>query len=169
MSLGKDRNSAEFHLHKLLVTSAGSEDMTVNGSITAVVFEYQVPSGKMAEVYSFHVDIVDTAVNWDEFAGLGGDLTNGVKMEVIDKDGSTVLLDFTDGSNVKSNTHWSHFAGVTVLQPGTGDDALHARGHFKEQCGSPVVLSEGQYFRVTIQDNLTGVTHFECMIHGMIY
>ncbi len=170
MPLNKQRNNAQFHLHKLLRhTVTDSEDLSVDGSSIPAKYEYTVPSGKTAEIFSFNIDIVDGGIGFNEFGGLGSPLTNGVQIEIYDDDGTTVLLDLTDGHGIKINTHWTHFAGLAVITPAAGDDGLQVRAHLVEDNGHPIQLEEGQTFRVTVNDNLTGITHFEFMLHGMIY
>ena len=173
MSINKGRNSPEFFLYKQLRNPLnGSSEMTVDGSGTAVAFEYTVPTGKDVELHRFLFDLVDGAIKYGQFAGLATELTNGVKIEIIDADGTTVLVDFTDGHNVKSNSHWSHVAGIdSIIQPAAGDDGLPIRfSIFKANTdGFGMYLSEGRRVRVTVQDDLTTVSHFECTIQGKIY
>ena len=172
MSVNKGRNAPEFFLYKMLRNPLDdSPEMSVDGSGTAVQFQYVVPSGKDVELHRFLFDLVDTAIKYGQFAGIATELTNGVKIEIIDKDGTTVLLDFTDGHNIKSNSHWMHIAGIdSLIEPAAGDDALPIRfSVYKANGGAGMYLSEGRIIRVTVQDDLTSVSHFECTVQGKIY
>ena len=171
-TLRKGRNAVEFFLYKLLRNPLdNSPDMNVDGSSTPVQFQYIVPAGKDVELHRFMFDLVDNAIKYGQFAGLATALTNGVMVEIIEDDGTTVLLDFTDGENVKINSEWAHLAGVdSIVQPAAGDDALPVRfSVHKANDGNAMYLSEGRIIRVTIQDDLSTVSHFECMIQGKIY
>lgn len=172
MSLSKDRNAPEFFLYKMLRNPADqSTDMDVDGSSSAVAFEYTVPSGKMVELVRLNIDIVDGGIGNNEFAGLGSVLTNGVKLEIIDTDGIAIILDFTDGEPITSNSYWAHLGGAdSVIYPAAGDDRMVIRFTVaKANAGLPMVLKEGLRVRMTIRDDLTAITHMECMIQGKIY
>ena len=171
-TLHKERNAPEFFLYKMLRNPLDdSAHMNIDGSGTAVQFQYVVPSGKDVELHRFMFDLVDGAMKYGQFAGLLTELTNGVMVEIIGVDGTTVLVDFTDGHNIRSNSHWSHIAGIdSIMQPAAGDDGLPIRfSIFKANGGRGMYLKEGRIIRVTIQDDLSDVTHFECTIQGKIY
>ncbi len=162
---------AEFLFKMLRNPLDDSSDMTVNGAVTAVMFEYTVPLGSTVELNRINIDIVDGGIGYGEFAGLGSDLSKGIKLEIIDPDGATVLLDFTDSNPIKSNAQWTHLAGTdTVAIVAAGDDLLPIRWTIvKTGSGEPMVLNGGEIFRLTVQDDLTTISHFEGMLQGKVH
>jgi hypothetical protein len=168
--INKERNNAKFFLFKYLRNSSDSADMTVNGSSVPVAFEYTVPSGKTAEIYRLNFQITDGGIGWGEFAGLGTALGNGLKIEVIGTD-DAVIIDFLNGETITVNENFNALAGVdAVSSVAAGDDHMPIRWTVaRANGGDPLQLEEGQTFRITVQDNLTEVAFFECMVQGKIY
>ncbi len=154
-------------LFKFLRTSAGSEDMAT----TAGVYQYTVPDGKTAEIFRVNFQIVDGGITYNEFGGLGAVLTNGIKIEIIDQDTTTVILDFLDGETIKANEHFAALSGVdAALDLAAGDDALLVRWSIsKAGDNHGVVLQAGEILRVTTQDDLTNLTVFQAMVQGKVF
>ena len=168
-----DFKTADKFLYKYLryVSGAGApaddRDMDINGSVTSAVYEYTVVDDHI-DVARINFPILDGSVNPGDFGGITGALTTGCKFEVIDTDGTTVLLDFNDGDPIKQNIDFNALAGVDA-QPVlySGDDLLSVRfSVFK--AGANLRLKKSQIIRWTIQDDLSGLTLFRIEIQGLI-
>ncbi len=161
---GVDYMPAENLLYQKLRTAAGSSNMVVT---TTTQFSYTPPSGKIALVSRVLFDIIDGAMQVDKFGGLAA-LSNGVKVEILDGQDDSVILDFLDGSTIKSNFDFSHVAGVDAfVEPTAGDDELLVRWSISKT-GVHLYLPLTRKFAVTIQDNLTGIAHFDATIQGIL-
>ena len=152
-------------LFRSLRDSAGSSDLRVDGSVTPVSFRYTVPTGKIAIISRMLTHIVDSGMQWQEFAGITA-LTNGLTIKALDVDDS-VLLDFIDGNTIQNNGDWSHVAGSDeVLQLSAGPDLLAIRWSLFKT-GFVPFLEEGQSFEVLVQDDLsTGIDVLSILIQG---
>ena len=155
------------HIFKWLRESGGSRDAAVNGSITPVLFEY-TSLEDTTELTRLIVSIVDS--NTFEATQYGSRilLPNGLKVELIDAQGA-VILDLLDGEVIHSNAEWQamcfdwHYNSV-----GVGDNVAVARWTL-EKAGEPLYLKVGEKFRVTVQDDLTGLTSHYFQLQGIQY
>lgn len=153
---------AENLLYKRLRTSTGASDMVVT---TTTQFFYSPPQPALISRVLF--DIVDNAMQVDRFGGLGA-LTNGVKVEILEAEDDSVVLDFLDGDTIKSNFEFSHLAGTDAfVEPTAGDDELLVRWSIWKS-GAVLYLPPTRKFAVTIQDNLTGLSHFDAVLQGIL-
>ena len=155
-------------LFKFLKNAAGSRDMNVDGSSTPVPFYYEVPAGRNAEVSRVNFTVVDGAMGYGEFGGLGAALTNGLKVEIHNSSGVT-LFDFLDGFTVKVNEDFDGLAGIdTVIHPVAGDDSMPVRWTISRAIprAHGLVLDAGQRIAITVQDDLSNLTKFRAMIQG---
>ena len=139
------------------------------GTPAPSVFEYEVPSGKEFVMYRINFEIVDDSMRYDSFAGIGvNPLTNGCLLEIIDSDGTTVVLNFHDGTTIKQNSDLATLAGVdTSFDAAAGPDFLPIRFTIAN-AGSKMLLSAGRRVRWTNQDNLSSINHFTIMVQGIL-
>ena len=145
---------------------ATSSHMNVNGLGAPIYFDY-VAVDPIFWAERVNIDISDGAILADGFGGRAA-LTNGLTLKYHDSDDS-VLLDFLDGLVLKENHEWSHLAGVDVdrdTQVGNTDDSLIVRWTIAK-AGAPLKMVSGQYLRVTVQDDLSDLTHYEMNIQGV--
>lgn len=150
-------------LYKLLKDGA-SESMKVNGSVTPVIFEIMVPAAKQYLIQRVNFLIEDSNIAPAKFGGIDGALTNGLKIEAIAANGTTVLRDFLDGLTLKKNFEFGFLSGSDqkLDVAGTGADALVVSWDF-EGIGGPLHLIEDERLRVTVQDDLLKLDSFRTM------
>jgi hypothetical protein len=153
---------ANLPLYHWLRESGGSRDAAVNGSSTPVVFEW-VSTEDHAYISRLVVSYVDTGTFDAALYGNGIILTNGISVEVVE---NGTVLDLLDGETVKSNADWQavsydfHYNDI-----GQGDNVASIRWTFA-RAGHPLELNEGDSLRVTIQDDLTGLTSHYFQLQG---
>lgn len=143
--------------------------MNVNGASTAVEFSVTVPAGRTLVWHRTNFIIVDGGIQAGLFAGIvGGPLTNGLNIKVVDADGTTVK-DFTSGfGDIKTNEEWNLLAGIDgVQQQLAGDDILPVRWTIA-RAGYAPDLPSGFQIIVTVQDDLTSIVKFEGLVQGYL-
>ena len=146
---------------------AGSPSMRVDGSETACKFDYEVPAGMVALIESSTVEIVNLTQRQTNFGGLSA-LSNGVLVQGIDSDGSTEIIDYLDGQPLKKNGDFTRLTGVeNPIHTEPLDDFFQAGWNMKKSGATPMYLP-GQRFRVTVQDNLTGITEMGWIVQGVL-
>ena len=154
-------------LHKFLTRTSGpagadAQDMiTVSTAITSgmSVFEYEVPTAKIANIETATISVADTSITPTKFGGLAA-LTNGCLAQLVDTDDS-VLIDLTDGLAITNNIRLMSIPMFSAIS-GT---LVRANWMF-----SPLLyLTAGQKFRWTNRDDLTGLQEFRISIHGGEY
>jgi hypothetical protein len=151
------------HVFKWLRESGGSRDANVNGSSTPVLFEYTSTEDHV-NVTRMLVTITDAGTFDALLYGNRVVLVNGIKVEII-RDGA-VHLDLLDGEEITSNTDWAAIChDFTYHDIGSGDNRATVRWTFKHS-GHPLTLLTGDILRVTIQDDLTGLTGHYFQIQG---
>ena len=136
----------------------------------ATPFYYEVPVGKnRVEIHRMVFDLTDTAgIQQDEYGNTGGALVNGFTFQVIDTDGSTVLLDMCDSVAIKTNGDWGRYCyDVNLLDWGTSpaNQSVQVRWTWA-RAGQPIILDEGQRVQVTLNDDFTGLIEHYFMLHG---
>ena len=143
--------------------------MNVDGSSDVKAFNYEVPAGKTFLFERVNVHIQDSSIRADGFGGLTI-LANGLLVEIIDTDGSTVVLDFTDGKPLKRHNSFGHLAGIDADADTSGvggaQDSILIRWTIN-RAGASMLLHTGEIIRVTVQDDLTGLSHFRMMVQGV--
>jgi hypothetical protein len=161
-------------IYRLLDTvgdGTGTKNANVNGSVTPVTFKLITEEGPHRnELYRMVVHIVDAGpLNADDYGGIAGGLVNGLDIGIYNADDS-LLLDLLDGLPVKTNSDWGRLCyDVKTLDFGTGtDDAVAVRWTFSKDMGGPIILEEGQYIGVTVNDNLTGLIEHYFTLRGNI-
>lgn len=148
----------------------GSVDMNVNGSVTPVSFRYTVPAGKIALPFRVVFALADVNIEYLKFAGLGLVLTNGIHVHILDTDDS-VLLDFTNGTPIKSTHEFTVLAGgdVNILQTGLGQDPDFVAVRWTlGNTGYVPYLKAGQSFEILINDDLLLVDHLHAFVQGRV-
>ncbi len=160
---------------EMFETSAGVSEMgttNASGSFSTAnpgiyfVTPSTAKSPKGVDVARVNFKLVDGAMRWDRFGGLGGGLGNGLKIEHISTGGSA-LFDFTDGQKIKTNADFGLLAGVdAIVEPTAGDDAMPVRWTLAK-AGKPFHITQGQSLRITIEDATSAVTSFEAMAQGV--
>ena len=151
------------HLFKWLRESGDSRDASVNGSGTAVPFEYTATEDHV-HITRMIVTITDTGTFDATLYGNRVILVNGIKVEII-RDGA-VHLDLLDGHPIHSNTDGAALChDFTYHDIGTGDNRATIRWTFAHT-GHPLTLLAGDIFRVTIQDDLETLTGHYFQIQG---
>ena len=146
-----------------------SIDMAVNGSSTAVEFTVTVPAGRTLQWHRTNFIVVDGGISAGLFAGIvGGALTNGLNIKVVDASGTTVKDFTTNFGNIKTNEEWNLLAGIDgVQQQLAGDDILPVRWTIAKAGFAPD-LPAGYQIVVTIQDDLSSIVKFEGMVQGFL-
>lgn len=110
---------------------------------------------------------MNAAMSADDFFGLTA-LSTGVTIKVYDTDLVTELLNFTP-IPIKFATDFISLSGSDtnfINTQGGGDDASSIRWTLSKT-GAPLFLLKGQMIRMTISDDLTGITQFRAMIQGI--
>jgi hypothetical protein len=174
----KDEVEAPFPYRDYFTTTAGSNDMRVDGSTTPVHFDIRAVTDYDLYIGSMSVIIADASATLQKFGNLTA-LTNGMKLEWITQDfGERVLHE-----GVKTNLEFMRLGGG---QPaiGTGSDAFKADlsgggadaylpfVDFSAIYGLPwgIRLRKGttDCLRWTVQDDLsTGIDQFDVIAYGI--
>lgn len=158
--MGKKANEFYFKLFK---NSSSSAEMAIDGGDTFTVTG--VESGSV-EIQRINFLVVDGAMKYGVFGGLAAALTNGVEIKAYDENDS-VLIDFTDGGNIKANEDFCLLAGVdAIAEPTAGDDFMPIRWTVAK-AGEPLVLRSGDYIQIKTQDDMAAVTTFRAMAQGV--
>ncbi len=162
----------EDHVFEYLTRlSDGAVDMDVDGSAAVQNFDYVVPAGTQYKQFSavrINFGLVDGAIRWGQFGGLGSALGNGLLIQALHEDG-TVLQDFgTTANPITTNENFANLAGVdNIIVPAAGDDAIPIRWTI-ERSGNKMTLLPNWRFRIVVRDNLTGLSFFRAMIQGVL-
>lgn len=161
------RSLKKYHnLYAWLRESGGSRNAAVDGSSTAVLFEYEALEIRTS-VERMIISIVDNGSHDAALYGNGLILTNGIKVEIVDTEGD-VHLDLMDGETIKSNGDWHGVCyDYTYHDIGQGDNIGTVRWTFGKT-GEPLELYAGEILRVTIQDDLTALTSHTFSIQGIL-
>ena len=159
-------------LFAVLATSSGGTNMATSGS-TAVplVYYYQCPASRYAIVQRLNIGIQDVAIDPDKFGG-STLVTKGLKVQAYDTNNSSMLIDFTDGLNIKKNWQWGLLAGVDN-QTDNADksnkpSAFNVRWTIGK-AGAPLNLTSGQQIRMTVQDDISDLDEMYVMIQGVLF
>lgn len=138
--------------------NAGSPNMVVNGSVTPVVFTMSIASGKIFSAdeliltMSGSGNINDPAQFWT-FAAL----TNGISTEQ-----SLGGISLTQTGIIKSNIDLISFVGADFIGKTLGTHNI-VRGTIQFKTPISFNGTRGDYFRITIRDNLTSGGVIETM------
>ena len=156
------------HVYELVEDSGATVSMAVDGSVVPVNYEYEVPNNQDVIINRINFLIIDAGIVPTDFGGINGGVTNGIIIQAIDADGSTILISFINGMSIKSNAEFHLLAGTDVFRDsGPGEDILDVSWVLSET-GRGLFLTAGQRLRIIIQDDLTGLTDFRAMVQGVI-
>ncbi len=132
-------------------------DMDVDGSVTPVVYKYTVLTGKvfLASRLTIYLEGL-TAFSGSRFGDVKA-LTNGV---VISVNGNTweTWKDNIDLMTCMDDTEGNKIFGRSI----TG------RWTFSQETGAQIEMAAGEIFAVTINDDLSYLTHFRIKIGGRL-
>ena len=160
-----DPNDFLFSHLRLAGNPLASRELAVDASSAAVKFSYKVPTGRVARIHRIMIVILDKPITPTNFGGISA-LTNGLKFDVINKDGVSTVFDFLDGVTIKRNADFGCLAGVDVqIDAGGAADMLLVRWTISD-VGANCFLTEDQSFQITVQDDLTGLDSASVMIQG---
>ncbi len=146
--------------------SGDDRDMNVVAdTATPGVFQYIVPENRIVKLARINIGIVDGGIRWNEFAGLGAPLDNGIQLQTMFADGNP-SLDFLEGEAIQTNQDFEALAGVdAVVALAAGDDLMPIRFSFFK-AGTEIVLKENESLRMLIRDDLSGMTEMRAMVQG---
>lgn len=157
-----------FHTLDVNGDGSGSKNGAVDGSVTPAVFKYNVPAGKSFLLDRMLVYIQDSGTFDVEDYGNGVVLPSGIEIGVYNKSDDSLALDFLAGEPVKSNGDWAaNCFDLNYFTFGTGDESISVRWTFTKT-GGYIYVSDDQYFAVTINDNLSGLTKHQFRIQGRL-
>lgn len=147
----------------VFLENGGSEQQTVDGSVTPVEFSYTVPVGKKLILSRMLIYIEDsTAFSSTVFAGLASALTNGWEMSV----NGTVL--FTAKNNWQLAIHMYDVTGNAIF--GKTNQTLIGRFSFSRFVGGAngITIRAGEDIATIVNDDLTGIDLMSVMIQGVL-
>ena len=146
-------------------TESLQRNANVDGSSTPVVFEWAAPDGYETYWERVIVHLQDSGTFDADKYGNGLSLTNGIKVQVVWDDG-TEVLDLIDGHTIIDNGDWEGMCyDFSYNSIGVGDNVAAVRWTVAK-AGKPIKLEPNQRIRVTIQDDLTGLTKHRFNVQG---
>ena len=117
-----------------------------------------------ALIHRLIVTIIDAGTFDATLYGNRLELPNGMKVEVIEADGT--VLDLLGGHPIHSNSDWAAMChDFGYIDIGTGDNVATIRWTFS-RAGLPLVLHAGDRFVITVQDDLTDLSGHHFYIQG---
>jgi hypothetical protein len=144
----------------------GAPDANVDGSGAPITKSYVVAADKALVLDEITLMIRDTGTfNGSTFGAIAGPLANGIKLEVLDTDGNTSLKSFIPNASAKKNADLAAIPGAELVQ--IFADTLQVRIPTRFE-GWPLLVAAGQYVRLTVRDNLTGLDGFQASIRGRL-
>lgn len=101
-----------------------------------------------------------------EYGNLNSALTNGIIIQHLDNDGTTVVNDLTDGVPIKTNGAWARLCyDYNFYNHGSGDDIFGVRWTF-DKAGDAVILQPGERLNFKVQDSLANLTEHYALVQG---
>ncbi|MEZ5411031.1 MAG: hypothetical protein R2761_23575 [Acidimicrobiales bacterium] len=145
----------DYPYHAYLLNS-GSSNMNVNGSVTPVEFTHTPTE---------NVTILRVIGQVQPIKMLGGSpvLTNGIAIDLVLQDGTVV--DLTGGRRIYGDIGWLGLMHEVDYPMDIIDYVV--RWDFSKP-GTEINLTAGDTFRITINDNLTGMTNMRFMLQGRV-
>ena len=147
--------------------SGGSEEMAVNGSVTAVEFEFENTDPLLKAVIARTLwNIVDASPTAIKFGGITA-LTNGLLVELVNP-ADVVVFDFLDGVPIKQNAQFGNLGGVDWnLTAGAGTGAVTVRWSLFKT-GREILVPPGFKIRLTVQDDLSALDSMMVSVQGYL-
>lgn len=158
-------------------TSAGSSDMLVDGSGTAVEFAISAYATCDRYIHSVSIQIADAGSDLSKFGGVAA-LANGVLFQYVTQEATVVIHE-----GIKTNAMVVRLAGgepafgdgATAFQfpnigpPGTPQVGYMPMIYLTKIFGRPVPLRAGtsQKLTLTVRDDCTGPDQFDAIAYGI--
>ena len=153
-------------VYEYLKNAAESSAMNVDGSSLPVVFCYEAPASKVVRVESLVIRIRDATILPDKFGGVDA-LTNGVEVE-FRTSADAKIKDPLGAVALKRNSDFQFIAHHAEIFPDAANGDTYIIHWDIGQGGTVVKLENEEKLCVIINDNLTGLTSFEMMVHGSL-
>jgi hypothetical protein len=142
-------------------------DLNVNGSGTPVVFTF--PMDALDDLFISEIKFFgrDNGIQFSNFLGQNGSLTNGILVEIKTDNNLVVLppIKTTDDFDDKFAFGGSNFDVYFA----SGDDKFSARflsAAFPLRRSGAFGGGNDDYIRITIRDNLTSINYLQCIVEG---
>jgi hypothetical protein len=159
-------HTREDELVGVYLKDGASREMSVDGSVTPVDFEFVVPAARRLQLAAITIQIVDNMAHTASSYGGGSALTNGMALEV---DTGTVVIDLLDGFPITTNSQWTGFAFLyEYTDVGSGDNVStwHWEDHRAGSMFSVVEIDSGGVVSCRVSDDLTGISSATMFLHG---
>jgi hypothetical protein len=146
--------------------NSGSKDLTVNGSVTPVVFSYSPGSGTVRLTGISLILRDEGTTDLNKFGVLSA-LTNGLLMQYSISSSDYTLANMKDNSdvaNVFSDVqHFGNSATLSILSVVTPQGWGNSTNIFKGKLllRNGVILTDSDSIKVTVRDNISNVDHLE--------
>ena len=167
------RQQVDVDLFRFLDTDGdgtGTKEATGNYALAEEEFYIQPPDGESYFISRLIIEIKDAGSIDAGSYGNGITLTNGIQVQK--KDGSGVIVDFTDGEPIITNADWAKFCyDVKTSEFGSGNNYVNVRWTFSKATGGlkgGVFLdgSNNERFTVILNDNFSNLTGHTFMVQG---
>ncbi len=147
-----------------------TDDMSSAPAATVIAPRYFdiLPENDASMLFNVSFTLVDASIEMGKFGGIAA-LTNGMKIELAETD-NTILESFGDGHLFKTSADFSILSGsYELLAPSAGDDLLVVHWNLADYFGDGLhgIALKGHKIRITLQDDLSGLTVFEAHGHGI--
>lgn len=146
--------------------ATGSDDMNVDGSVTPVPFYIKPDPGNIIRLARVMLYVQDTG-SFDAAAwGNGIVMANGMEVE-MQIDGALYSM-INGGDTIRTTGDVASVAyDATIVAAGLGDEYMVARWTFTKM-GQFMRLDgdKGDFFRVTVNDDLTGINKQHIQAQG---
>lgn len=136
-------------------------NMNIDGSVTPVDFTLSPPSGKKYIISLVMLVMEDGLMTYNTFGGITA-LINGVRFRVTESGIQRDLLDYT----IKDNFDFYELSASAGMET-RNTDVLICSWKFI-RAGTVLELKNltSDNFKVTIQDDLTDISKFVCILQG---
>lgn len=151
---------------------SGAADMSVNGSVTPVIFKLSVPTGRdhtkvsRIEIFGEDAAVTDAEGTYLNLANVGPvELANGTHVAIFTEVGDVLVNDllssineaFPAAGSAKNNADW-RAVGWQYEEIGfTANDSMVIV--FLDLSEDPLVINAGQYLGIVVNDDLTAFTN----------
>jgi hypothetical protein len=143
----------------------GTKNANVNGAITPVVFKIQAGENEILELNRMIVHIADNGSILPHTYGALAALSNGLDVGIYDA--GDVLIQENEVP-LKANGQWGRVCyDVSFNDRGAGFDGFCQVRWTFSKTGQPMRLTEGQSFRITVNDDLTGLLEHYFHVQGV--
>ena len=154
----------EHRLNRYLDTvgnGSGTKNLNGNygGSGNGIFARIQAPAGQVYAIRRMLVKIRDgtAGLSADNYGAIAAGLSTGIEVQVRESDETTVVQDLTDGVPVQINADWARLCyDARPDDYGNGDNFILIRWSFF-RAGSPIFLTPGRMFGVSLSDDLSGL------------